>query len=46
MCYDNGGSMYTIKDQVADAFAGIALGAAFIWLWAVAARADLAIVGF
>jgi len=38
--------MYTIKDQVADAFAGIALGAAFIWLWAVASRADLAIVGF
>ena len=46
MCYDIGGTMYTFKDQVADACGGIALGAAFIWLYAVASRADLAIVGF
>ena len=38
--------MYTIKDQVADACGGIAIGAAFLWLWIVASRADLAIVGF
>ena len=38
--------MYTIKDQVADALAGIALGAAFIWLYAVASHADLLVSGF
>ena len=38
--------MYTIKEHVADALGGIALGAAFLWLYAVASYADLAIVGF
>ena len=38
--------MYTFKDQVADACAGLALGAAFLWLYAVASYADLATVGF
>jgi len=46
MCYDNGGSMYTFKDQVADALAGVALAAAFIWLYAVASHADLMVTGF
>jgi len=38
--------MYTIKDQVADALAGVALAAAFIWLYAVASHADLMVSGF
>ena len=46
MCYDIGGTMYTFKDQVADAIGAVAIGGAFLWLWTVAARADLAIVGF
>ena len=46
MCYDNGGTMYTFKDQVADALAGIALAAAFIWLYAIASHADLMVTGF
>ena len=46
MCYDIGGTMYTIKDQVTDALAGVALAAAFLWLYAVASYADLATTGF
>ena len=46
MCYDNGGTMYTFKDQVADAIGAVAIGGAFLWLYAVASYADLAIVGF
>ena len=38
--------MYTFKDKVNDAVAGAALFGGFLWLWTVAARADLAIVGF
>ncbi len=38
--------MYTFKDQVADACAGLALGAAFLWLYAVASHADLMVTGF
>jgi hypothetical protein len=38
--------MYDMKERVADACGGIAIGAAFLWLWIVASRADLAIVGF
>ena len=38
--------MYTFKDQVIDAVAGAALFGGFLWLYAVASRADLAIVGF
>ena len=38
--------MYTFKDQVADALAGLALGAAFLWLYAAASYADLATTGF
>ena len=38
--------MYTFKDQVADALAGVALAAAFIWLYAVASHADLMVTGF
>ena len=46
MCYDIGGTMYTFKDQVADAIGAVIVGGAFIWMWAVAARADLATTGF
>ncbi len=38
--------MYTIKDQVIDALAGVAIAGLFIAMWAVAARADLATTGF
>ena len=46
MCYDNGGTMYTFKDQVADAIGAVAIGGAFLWLYAVSSYADLAVVGF
>ena len=46
MCYDIGGTMYTIKDQVADAIGAVIVGGAFIWLWAVATHADLMVSGF
>ena len=46
MCYDIGGTMYTFKDQVIDALAGLVVFGGFLWLYAVASRADLAIVGF
>ena len=46
MCYDIGGTMYTFKDQVIDALAGVFVGVCFLALWIVAARADLAFVGF
>ena len=45
MCYDNGGTMYTFKDQVLDAIAGVVVAAMFLALWCVAAAADLAIIG-
>ena len=38
--------MHNMNDRVADAIGAVAIGGAFLWLWAVAARADLAIVGF
>ena len=38
--------MYTIKDQVMDALAGVVLAGAFIWLYAVASHADLTVTGF
>ena len=38
--------MYTFKDQVTDALAGVALAAVFLWLYAVASYADLATTGF
>ena len=38
--------MYTFKDQVTDALAGIALAAAFLWLYIAASYADLATTGF
>ncbi len=46
MCYNNGGTMYTFKDQVTDAIAGVALAAAFLWLYIAASYADLATTGF
>ena len=46
MCYDNGGTMYTFKDQVIDSLAGVALAAAFLWLYVMASYADLAVTGF
>jgi len=46
MCYDIGGTMYTFKDHVADALAGVFVGMCFLALWAVAARADLMVSGF
>jgi len=38
--------MYSFKDQVIDALAGIVWGAIFLALWCAGAAADLAIVGF
>ncbi len=46
MCYDIGGTMYTFKDQVIDALAGVFVGVCFLTLWIVAAHADLATTGF
>ncbi len=46
MCYDNGGTMYTFKDQLIDALAGVMWGAIFLALWCAGAVADLATVGF
>lgn len=38
--------MYTFKDQLIDSLAGVFVGACFIAMWVLAARADLLIVGF
>lgn len=38
--------MYTFKDQVADALAGLVLFGGFLWLYAVASHADLMVTGF
>ncbi len=38
--------MYTFKDHVADACGAVIVGGAFLWLWAVAAHADLMVSGF
>ncbi len=38
--------MYTIKDQVIDALAGVLVAGLFLALWCAAAVADLATVGF
>ena len=38
--------MYTIKDQVIDALAGVVIAGLFLALWCAGAVADLAIVGF
>ncbi len=46
MCYDKVGSMYTIKDQVIDALAGVVIAGLFLVMWCAGAIADLAIVGF
>tara|TARA_Y100000593_G_C4302838_1_gene334264 strand:+ start:2082 stop:2198 length:117 start_codon:yes stop_codon:yes gene_type:complete len=37
--------MYSFKDQVADAVAGVVWAAIFLVLWCAGAVADLAIVG-
>jgi len=38
--------MYTFKDYLADALAGVALAGAFLWLYVAASYADLATTGF
>ena len=38
--------MYNMSDRVADLLSAIVILGGFLWLWTVAARADLAIVGF
>ena len=45
MCYDIGGTMYTMKDKVIDAVTGLLLFAGFLWLYAVASHADLVASG-
>ena len=38
--------MYNMNDRVADLLSAIVILGGFLWLYAVASRADLAIVGF
>lgn len=38
--------MYNMNDRVADGISAIVIFGGFLWLWVIAARADLAIVGF
>ena len=45
MCYDIGGTMYTMRDKIIDGVTGVLLGAAFILVYAAASLMDLATVG-
>ena len=45
MCYDIGGTMYTMRDKIIDGVTGAVLVGAFVLIYAAASLMDLATVG-
>lgn len=45
MCYDIGGTMYTMRDKIIDGVTGAILVGAFVLIYAAASLMDLATVG-
>ena len=45
MCYDIGGTMYTMRDKIIDGVTGVLLGAAFILLCVTASVIEVSVTG-